>query len=253
MKIAEGVRHRVENLLSSCISNREPSREVAVWLERIGADLLGKLEAVGLVEPLEPLQIDQTSLDEHVANFIERVGSNRKPGTVAVWKQVQAELTKFMPKGILLADVTKGHAKQFHESLKKRGLASLTVVKHVRISKQMLEDAVEWEKILTNPFAKIKLSASIPKNNVEVTRDRIDELMRHCDPTWQLIIALSRFGGIRCPSETLSLRWTNIDWEHSRMNVPEPKVEHHEGRGIRSVPIFPELMPYLQAAWDLAS
>ena len=68
----------------------------------------------------------------------------------------------------------------------------------------------------------------------------------------ETIIALSRFGGIRCPSETLSLRWADIDWEHSRMNVPEPKVEHHEGRGVRSVPIFPELMPYLQAAWDLA-
>ncbi len=112
----------MENLLSSLISNREPSREDAVWLEGIGADLRGKLEAVGLVEPLEPLVIDQTTLDEHVADFIQRVGANRKPGTVAVWKQVQAELTKFMPNGILIADVTKGHAKQFHETLKHVGL-----------------------------------------------------------------------------------------------------------------------------------
>ncbi len=242
----------MENLLSSLISNREPSREDAVWLEGIGADLRGKLEAVGLVEPLEPLVIDQTTLDEHVADFIQRVGANRKPGTVAVWKQVQAELTKFMPNGILIADVTKGHAKQFHETLKSRGLASLTVVKHVRISKQFFEDAVEWEKIPVNPFAKIKLSASIPRNNVEVPRETIDRLMPHCDPTWQTIVALSRFGGLRCPSETLSIRWSDIDWEQSRMNVPEPKVEHHEGRGVRVVPIFPELMPYLQAAWDLA-
>ncbi|MEO8269263.1 MAG: integrase, partial [Aureliella sp.] len=36
------------------------------------------------------------------------------------------------------------------------------------------------------------------------------------------------------------------------MSVPEPKVEHHEGRGVRSVPIFPELAPILQAAWDAA-
>jgi len=252
VNIAEGVRHRVENLLSSCIANREPSREDAVWLEGIGVDLRGKLQAVGLVEPTQPLVIDQTSLDDYVAESIHRVGSNRKPGTVAVWKQVQSELTKLMPKGILLAEVTKGHAKQFHETLKKRGLASLTVVKHVRIAKQILEDAVEWEKIPANPFAKIKLSASISKNNVEVTRETIARLMPHCDPTWQTIIALSRFGGIRCPSETLSLRWANIDWEQSRMNVPEPKVEHHEGRGIRSVPISPELMPYLQDAWDRA-
>ena len=91
VKIAEAIKHRIENLLSSLISNREPSREDAIWLEGIGADLRGKLEAVGLIEPLEPLVIDLTSLDEHVADFIQRVGANRKPGTVAVWKQVQAE------------------------------------------------------------------------------------------------------------------------------------------------------------------
>lgn len=36
------------------------------------------------------------------------------------------------------------------------------------------------------------------------------------------------------------------------MSVPEPKVEHHAGRGIRSCPIFPELRPFLEKAWDLA-
>ena len=29
------------------------------------------------------------------------------------------------------------------------------------------------------------------------------------------------------------------DWEMNRMSIPEPKVEHHEGRGVRSCPIFP--------------
>ncbi|MFN9603371.1 MAG: hypothetical protein ACK6A7_07965 [Planctomycetota bacterium] len=30
-----------------------------------------------------------------------------------------------------------------------------------------------------------------------------------------------------------------IDWEMNRMSIPEPTVEHHEGRGVRSCPIFP--------------
>ena len=50
----------------------------------------------------------------------------------------------------------------------------------------------------------------------------------------QVILGLSRYGGLRTPSETLSLRWDDIDWEMNRMSIPEPKVEHHEGRGIRS-------------------
>ena len=36
------------------------------------------------------------------------------------------------------------------------------------------------------------------------------------------------------------------------MSVREPKVEHHEGRGVRIVPLFPELAIVLQEAWDIA-
>ena len=35
------------------------------------------------------------------------------------------------------------------------------------------------------------------------------------------------------------------------MSVPEPKVAHHEGCGIRSCPIFPELRPILDEAFEI--
>jgi hypothetical protein len=35
------------------------------------------------------------------------------------------------------------------------------------------------------------------------------------------------------------------------MSIPEPKVEHHEGRGVRSCPIFPELRPILDEALEI--
>ena len=66
-----------------------------------------------------------------------------------------------------------------------------------------------------------------------------------------MILGLIRYGGLRTLSETLSLRWEDIDWEMNRMSIPEPKVEHHEGRGIRSSPIFPELRPILDGALEI--
>jgi hypothetical protein len=36
------------------------------------------------------------------------------------------------------------------------------------------------------------------------------------------------------------------------MRVWSPKTEHHEGGESRVIPIFAELKPYLEAAWDLA-
>jgi len=72
------------------------------------------------------------------------------------------------------------------------------------------------------------------------------------DPEWQLIFALSRFGGLRCPSEHLALRLIDIDWERDRLTVHSPKTKKYEGKESRVVPIFPELKPYLEAVWFAA-
>jgi integrase len=69
------------------------------------------------------------------------------------------------------------------------------------------------------------------------------------DAQWQLIIALSRYGGLRCPSEHLALRWSDIDWEASRITVPSPKTSRH-GKAYRVMPLFPELRPFLGAVRD---
>jgi hypothetical protein len=37
----------------------------------------------------------------------------------------------------------------------------------------------------------------------------------------------------------------------NRMSIPEPKVEHHDDRGVRSCPIFPELRPILDEAFEI--
>jgi integrase len=72
------------------------------------------------------------------------------------------------------------------------------------------------------------------------------------DAEWRLIVALVRFGGLRSPSETFALRWGDIDWEHDRFTVTSPKTEHNAGGESRIVPLFPELRPHLEAAFDAA-
>jgi hypothetical protein len=59
-------------------------------------------------------------------------------------------------------------------------------------------------------------------------------------------------GWLRCPSETLSLRWPDIDWEREKVKITSPKTEHHPGRGSRATPLFPELGPYLEEAFEAA-
>ena len=58
---------------------------------------------------------------------------------------------------------------------------------------------------------------------------------------WRTIMALARIGGLRCPSELQQLRWSDINWEQNRFLVRSPKMERHEGKQERIVPLFPEL------------
>jgi integrase len=45
-----------------------------------------------------------------------------------------------------------------------------------------------------------------------VTSDDTTKLMAACpDLQWRMILALTRYGGLRCPSEVLALRWQDID------------------------------------------
>jgi hypothetical protein len=67
------------------------------------------------------------------------------------------------------------------------------------------------------------------------------------------VIALSRFGGIRTPSETVALTWADIDFAAGRMTIRASKTAHHEDGGIRFCPLFPELRPYLLALHDRAN
>ena len=65
-------------------------------------------------------------------------------------------------------------------------------------------------------------------------------------------MALSRYGGLRCPSEVLSLCWQDVDWEADRIIVQSPKTEHHPGKANRTIPLFSELRPILAEAFHLA-
>jgi integrase len=242
---AEGVQRRVESMLAARILGNAIDRDDARWLSE-SPTIREKLERLDLI-PSGKIQIDRRcmSMEEFLDDYIERHGASRKPATVAVWKQVVANLKEFMPEGIRINQITAGHAKEFHEKLKARGMATTTIHKRIQFARQFMHDAVDWKIIDENPFCKVKTQKSSVKVNEFVPREVVDKLMKKANPVWQVIL------GLRTPSETLSLRWDDIDWELNRMSIPEPKVEHHEGRGIRSCPIFPELRPILDEAFEI--
>jgi integrase len=108
--------------------------------------------------------------------------------------------------------------------------------------------------ITENPFDEVRHKAGAEKDRQRfITLADTAKLMEACPSVhWQVIVALSRYGGIRCPSEVLSLRWQDIDWAAGRVLVTSPKTEHHPGKDTRTIPLFPELRSILEEAFEAA-
>ena len=129
------------------------------------------------------------------------------------------------------------------------------------MAKQFFRDAVRRRLIAENPFDGMK--GCMVKGNAAreffISGEMAAAVLNACpDWQWRLIFALSRFGGMRCPSEHMGLRWIDVDLLGGKfkptpaMLIHSPKTEHHEGHESRVVPIFPELRPYLEEAWEQA-
>ena len=63
---------------------------------------------------------------------------------------------------------------------------------------------------------------------------------------WRCIFALGRFCGMRCPSEVLNLKWSDIDWDAGKIRIEPAKTD------LRFCPLFPEVRDVLWDALELA-
>ena len=129
-----------------------------------------------------------------------------------------------------------------------------TARRRCSLAAQFFNDAMDSKIISENPFEGV--GGSVKSNKARmyfVSREDAEKVLDACpDDEWRLIFALGRFGGLRTPSEIDGLRWEDVDLPRGRFLVHSPKTEHHEGGESRWVPIFPELRPHFEAAWDRA-
>ncbi len=248
LKQAQAVKLKVEDLLASSITGSTPRRETSEWIADLDDGLHDKFASVGLVQ-----RRGRSTLAAFIDGYIaER--SDVKETTRTVYQRVRRYLVDYFGADKPLRDITPGDADQWRLSLLNRGLAENTVRRSCGIAKQLFTAAVRRRLVRENPFA--DLVAAVKANTKRfyfMSRDEATKVLDTCpDAEWRLLFALARYGGLRCPSEVLRLRWPDIDWERERFTITSTKTEHHEGGGSRICPIFPELRPYLMDAFEQA-
>ncbi len=246
-RTAETIKLRVESLLNAKITNTPVDRDTANWLTGIGADLADKLASAGLTDAR-----DSSTLGDFTASYIRR-RTDVKPQTRTNFAIGRRHLVNYFGADCPLRKITPGDADAWLCWLKDR-YAAATSGKAVKWAKQFFRAAVRSKLIPSNPFEDVKPPSMVNESRkLFIDRPTIDRVLQACpDAEWRLIVALCRYGGIRCPSELLPLTWDDVNWERNRFLVRSPKTEHNEGGADRWVPIFAELRPYLSDAFEQA-
>lgn len=265
IRTAEKVKHHIESLASAATAGHAIERDTADWLRSIGDELHDRISRTGLCHAREraPLGV---WIDRYIAAL-----KITKHTTSRNWRQTRANLVDYFGEAKQLRDITphdavewrawlstEGNRRDTGDKRKKttarKGVSDNTVRRRTGRAKQLFNAAIDAGLAEQNPFDKLpSVTHGNEKRQFYVPVEWIQKCIDHapCDD-WKLILALCRFGGLRCPSELLRLQWTDVNLPDGRMTIHADKTEHHAGGGVRQCPIFPELRPYLEAAWDRA-
>lgn len=253
-KDANAVASMIEAIIASHLSQRPFDADVARWVAKLPAPLADKLASAELLAKRPELLADeQPRLKPFLDAYLVR-RSDVKGSTRIFYGHTIRNLVDFFGEKKPLADITLGDADDFRRYLLKQGLAQNTICRRCGLARTLFRDAIRRKLITENPFVDLNtVTRSNPARQRYVTRAVIQAVIDGCpDAEWRLIVALSRFAGLRIPSEALTLRRSDIDWNAGRVTIHSPKTEHHEGKATRVIPLFPEIRQYLLEALEVA-
>lgn len=244
---AEAIGRHIDELCKARASAQPIDRQTSLWLAEIGQTLHDKLSNAGLIE-----QREASTLGKFLKGYLLR-RANVKPSTMRKWQSAVNHLISHFGEDRDLRRINAGHADEFRSFLYGQSQEENTVRRYCGLAKQFFRAALRRKLIDSNPFSdQVSTVTGNSSKFYFVTRDDTKRLLKAClDYQWQLIIALTRFGGLRCPSEVLALNWEDIDWQGKRFTVTSPKTAHHEGGESRVVPLFPELAEVLNEGYAM--
>jgi len=252
-RVAADFRRRVEYLLAAQAMGQPPDLDTAKWAGGLAPTLHARLAAAGLVAGRAVATVEHL-ISEFDASLA--VGASTRHNLHVVY----GNLRRFFGASCVLGSITPADAQTFRTWMGREGghhggpLAEATVSRRVRRAKQIFTFAVQKQWLLADPFRGIAQWNEVNRSrDFFVSDDLIGRILAQIPAAeFRAVVALARYGGLRCPSEIHPLEWGAVNWEHQSLRVVSPKTKYHPRQEVRTVPLFPELQDALSALWELA-
>ena len=248
-KLAESIKLRVEEILQDQLFNRPHASELANWISGLSGVMAEKMVAVGLLSEAPATMTVEALIETFLA------GSDVKSSTRAAYRQATQSLIQSLGGKTSTAQLTVSDADAWRKACVGEGLAKATIAKRTNVAKTIFKKAVSLGILKSSPFEALRVGSQVnPERSVYVDRSVIADVIDECPSIdWRAIVGLTRFAGLRCPSELQQLKWSDIDWAKKLLTVRSPKTAHHSGGGLRIVPVAPELQPILFELFEQAA
>jgi len=245
---ASDVASHIENLVDAAKHGTTIPAKTQVWLQDEATDkVVERLSKVGLCRPRE-----RSTLGAFIESYIQS-REDVSESTVRNFNNSRQKLVDYFEAEKPLHDVTTGEADDWRQWLVNQKYSEATISKAVKHAKHFLLMAKRKGLVRSNPFHHLRAGGEENESRKRFIEQHTIDRAIECAPDiqWKLIIALARYGGLRCPSEVLALTWADVDWEQARITVPSPKTTKL-GKAYRVTPLFPELRPLLERAFEEA-
>lgn len=239
---AAAVAKHLEELKHCADLGLTPDRRTSQWLENLGPRLKKQIRKYGLIGSTAEIP---TEIEAWCQWYID-TRSDWKPSTLSRMKNVKAKLASMFA-GRHVYEITAGDAERWARKQRASGAKSHSG-KNIASARQYFAAALKERLIAENPFVGINTSQPHDKTRESyVSEETIDKIICAATKEFAAVVACARYGGLRIPSEALSLDWQDVDWEAGRVRVTDTK------RGCtREVPLFPKWRAALADWYEIA-
>ena len=187
----------IERLIAVRRLGGAPDGETIAWMNRLDDTVYRRLVRAGLATPREP---NECATLKQLTDKFTSTASCKDATAVFYSHTIRNLLAYFTDRP--LNTITAATADDFRTWLAKdQNLAIATVARRVIACRTIWNKAIRWGMAKENPFTGVK--AGLQANEARkqfVPAAMVQQILDNCpDPQWRLIVACSRFAGLRIP------------------------------------------------------